>query len=77
MATIRQSRMVNMEGWKPTPPPSTPQALPPDDDLQRSGRSPYMLSSMPFDASGNDILHRQFYGGGNAPTTRIFTPGGM
>ena len=72
MATIRQSRTVNMDDWRPTqPPPATPSSPPPDDN-QRDGRSPFMLSSMPFAVSGNDGLNRQFYGGSNAPTTRIF-----
>jgi hypothetical protein len=71
MATIRQSRTVNMEGWKPTASSNIRRDSPPDD-TQRDGRSPYMLSSMPFAVSGNDGLNRQFYGGSNAPTTRIF-----
>jgi hypothetical protein len=75
MATIRQSRMVSMDGWKPTATPERPQSPPPDDDDQRTGRSPYMLSSMPSNASGNDGLQRQFYGGSNAATIRIFMPG--
>ena len=77
MATIKQSRMVNMDGWTKgtTPPPITPQSIPPANNSQRDGRSPYMLSSMPFAASGHDGLTRQFYSGSNAPTTRIFTPG--
>ena len=75
MATIQQSRRVNMDGWKATQTPSQPQALPPDNDDQRTGRSPFMLSSMPVQSSGNDGLNRQFYGGANAPTTRIFVPG--
>jgi hypothetical protein len=75
MATIRQSRRVNMDGWKPAA-ASTPQSPPPDDDNQRTGRSPFMLSSMPFDATNNDGIQRQFYGGANAPTTRILTPTG-
>jgi len=76
MATIRQSRAVNMDGWKAkeAPPPDSIPPYPPED-RQRAGRSPFMLSSMPFDASSNpDGLTRQFYGGGNAPTTRIFVP---
>lgn len=73
MATIRQSRMVNMEGWRPTPPPGTPQSPPSDEARQRTGRSPYMVSSMPF-ATTEDSVTRQFYGGANAPTTRIFVP---
>ena len=64
-----------MDGWKPTAIPATPQSPPPNEDTQRTGRSPYMLSSMPSNASGNDGLQRQFYGGSNVPTTRIFTPG--
>jgi hypothetical protein len=69
--------MVNMDDWKPVipAPPPTPQGNSPDEDRQRDGRSPFMLSSMPFAASSNDGLQRQFYGGSNAPTTRIFTPG--
>jgi hypothetical protein len=75
MATIRQSRMVNMDDWRPVPAPTPPPPLPSADDSQRNGRSPFMLSSMPSNASGNDGLNRQFYDGSNAPTTRIFTPG--
>jgi hypothetical protein len=75
MATIKQSRSVNMEGWTPTLSTNTRQPTSPDEATQRTGRSPYMLSSMPYNASGHDGLTRQFYGGSNAPTTRIFTPG--
>jgi len=60
-----------MENWKPVEPPGTPSAAPPD--TQRTGRSPFMLSSMPPDAT-EDGVTRQFYGGAKAPTTRIFVP---
>lgn len=64
-----------MEGWRQVQDSAIPQAPPPEDS-QRSGRSPYMRSSMPVNASGNDGLQRQFYDGANAPTYRIFVPGG-
>lgn len=74
MASIRQSRQVNMEGWHPAPPPGTPQSLPDDADSQRNGRSAFMRSSMPYNATDTDGVQRQFYGGSNAFTSRIFIP---
>jgi hypothetical protein len=73
MATIKQSRQVNMEGWKPVI-DSTSKTPPPNTESQRTGRSPYMLSSMPYNATQNDGVQRQFYGGANTNTSRIFVP---
>ena len=72
MASLKQASRADMRGWERAPEstgslriPSTP------DESNTPGRNPNMLSSMPPGATTGDGLQRQFYGGGNVPTSRI------
>lgn len=77
MARMKAASRADMKGYKPapmTPPVSAPRPTYPNPrDLP--GRDPNMLASMPLDASTGDALQRQFYGGGNLPTSRILPAG--
>ena len=69
MPTVLQSQAIDRTRLQPAAPAPLPN--PPAENLSTSGRSPFMLSSMPESASSGDLLGRQFYNGNRVPQQRI------